>query len=194
MSDNAVGRRPKNADTTREKILVAAGRCFARRGYPYVTLGEIASAAGVTAALVNRYFGSKQHLFEMVVRRREGWNVPAEVAESNDPAVIAGTIVDLWRDIDAGAPGLALVRSVDLDKGALLREELTDRLHARWRPVVPEGPDAEARVRIMVGIVMGVGLFGMEALLGDDIDTLDDELAARLERRLAPVIAAALYE
>ena len=55
--------RPRNAAATREAILDSAIRNFARAGYDGVGVREIAGDAGVTAMLVNRYFGSKEQLF-----------------------------------------------------------------------------------------------------------------------------------
>ncbi|RZT36839.1 TetR/AcrR family transcriptional regulator [Cupriavidus agavae] len=51
---------------TRQAILVSARQAFTERGYD-VGVREIAENAGVTAMLVNRYFGSKEELFEEVV-------------------------------------------------------------------------------------------------------------------------------
>ena len=62
-------RRRRNAAATREAILEAATHRFATRGYEPAGVREIAADAGVTAALVNRYFGSKEALFAEVIRR-----------------------------------------------------------------------------------------------------------------------------
>src|ERR1700736_5453329 len=60
-------QRRRNADATRQAILESARLAFTRSGYDGVGVREIAQGAGVTAMLVNRYFGSKEHLFEEVV-------------------------------------------------------------------------------------------------------------------------------
>ncbi len=57
------GSRPRNAAHTRADILAAARRRFAAEGYERTTLRAIAADVGVDAALVIRYFGSKQDLF-----------------------------------------------------------------------------------------------------------------------------------
>jgi AcrR family transcriptional regulator len=59
--------RPRNAAITRAAILASARRAFVRAGYDGVGVREIAAGAGVTAMLVNRYFGSKEKLFAEVV-------------------------------------------------------------------------------------------------------------------------------
>lgn len=56
-------RRPRGAAATRCAILAAAKLEFCRRSYDHVGVRDIAARAGVNAALVNRYFGSKPKLF-----------------------------------------------------------------------------------------------------------------------------------
>jgi AcrR family transcriptional regulator len=62
-------RRKRDAVATRAAILEAATGRFATLGYESAGVREIAADAGVTAALVNRYFGSKEGLFAEVVER-----------------------------------------------------------------------------------------------------------------------------
>src|SRR5690349_1062529 len=59
--------RIRDAAATRAAILLSAVTAFTRHGYDGVGVREIAEAAGVTAMLVNRYFGSKENLFAEVV-------------------------------------------------------------------------------------------------------------------------------
>src|SRR5271169_6220433 len=58
--------RRRNAVATRAAILGSARLAFARAGYDGAGVREIARGAGVTAMLVNRYFGSKERLFAEV--------------------------------------------------------------------------------------------------------------------------------
>lgn len=60
----------RKADTalTRTKLLDAAAQLFADKGFQAVSIREIALAAGVNSALVNYHFGSKQALFEEIIR------------------------------------------------------------------------------------------------------------------------------
>ena len=59
--------RKRNAEDTRKAILASARRAFAEVGYDGAGLRGIAEAAGVTAMMVGRYFGSKEQLFAAVV-------------------------------------------------------------------------------------------------------------------------------
>ncbi len=66
---SASRRRRRDAAATREAILEAATRRFATQGYQAAGVREIAADAGVTGALVNRYFGSKERLFAEAIER-----------------------------------------------------------------------------------------------------------------------------
>ena len=61
--------RRRDAEATRKAILAAAKVHFARSGYEGAFLRDIAVDAGVDAALINRYFGSKEGLFAEVLKR-----------------------------------------------------------------------------------------------------------------------------
>jgi AcrR family transcriptional regulator len=67
-SKATTSKRPRNAAATREAILQSALIAFSRAGYDGVGLREIAGEAGVTAILVNRYFGSKEEMFAEAVK------------------------------------------------------------------------------------------------------------------------------
>jgi AcrR family transcriptional regulator len=62
--DTAVKRRRRNAAQTRQLLLEVARTRFARDGYATTTVRDVADAAGVNVALINRYFTSKEGLFE----------------------------------------------------------------------------------------------------------------------------------
>ena len=59
--------RRRDAARTRERILAAATEVFSTRDYTQARLADIAAAAGINQALVVRYFGSKDQLFETVL-------------------------------------------------------------------------------------------------------------------------------
>jgi AcrR family transcriptional regulator len=56
-------------DGVRERILDAAGRVFADRGYKSATIRQICQAAEVNVAAVNYYFGDKQKLYLDAVKQ-----------------------------------------------------------------------------------------------------------------------------
>ncbi|UNS98739.1 TetR/AcrR family transcriptional regulator [Streptomyces tubbatahanensis] len=85
-----VPRLPR--DEVRRRLLAAAERVFAERGYADSKLEDIARAAGFTKGAVYSNFGSKQELFGAILRERS----EAELAD-----VMAG--------LDAGADVAALI-------------------------------------------------------------------------------------
>lgn len=65
MATETTARPNKRGDAkvTRARILEIATTLFVERGYEDVGMREIAAKAGVTAAMINRYFGTKEALF-----------------------------------------------------------------------------------------------------------------------------------
>lgn len=60
--------RPKRP--TKDKLMDAAERLFARRGFHGTSVRDITGAAGVDLSLVNYHFGSKKELLAAVIERR----------------------------------------------------------------------------------------------------------------------------
>lgn len=56
-------------DDSRERLLDAAIKLFARHGYEPVTTGAIAREAGLTQSMVHYHFGSKHRLWEAAMHR-----------------------------------------------------------------------------------------------------------------------------
>ena len=81
--------RPRNASQTRADILSAARRRFATEGYEGTTLRAVAADVGVHAALVIRYFGSKQDLFAAAAE----FAIELPDLSSADPDDVAGLLL-----------------------------------------------------------------------------------------------------
>ena len=61
--------RRGSAAETKSAILEAARRLFAEQDIASVSIRDIASAAGVSHGLVQRYFGSREQMLEAIVRQ-----------------------------------------------------------------------------------------------------------------------------
>ncbi len=64
-----VARKRPGRSTNSERILDSAQELFAKHGPAAVTVRQVAEKAGVTHALVHKYFGSKDDLIKAVVDR-----------------------------------------------------------------------------------------------------------------------------
>lgn len=144
----------KDSQRTRQAILRAAQRVFSTRGYRDAGVREITALAGVSIALVNRYFGSKEKLFEEALADLLN---PATI--SNMPRERFGqAIVDLL----VGGIGLSevplpmiMLASGDPGARAITQRLLTDLVYhplAEWL-----GPE-EGRVRAARFMIVSAGL------------------------------------
>lgn len=65
-----VVRRPRLTGAQRQRVIVdAAAEVFAQRGYEGARLEEIASAAGVSKALIYEHFDGKRELYATIMRK-----------------------------------------------------------------------------------------------------------------------------
>jgi AcrR family transcriptional regulator len=69
MSERPPNTNPESAQT-RERLLDAAERLFAERGFRSASVREITTAASCNIASVNYHFGGKQNLYREVFLRR----------------------------------------------------------------------------------------------------------------------------
>jgi AcrR family transcriptional regulator len=65
----AAALRSERVERKRQRILDAAGQCFAASGYAKTTVEEIARSAGVSKALVYQHFRGKEEILEAVLER-----------------------------------------------------------------------------------------------------------------------------
>ena len=80
------GRPRAEEANQRERLLDAAGACFAADGVAATSQRSIALKAGVTPALLNYYFGSKQQLLDAFIAER----LTPIVGELRDRLIAAG--------------------------------------------------------------------------------------------------------
>jgi TetR/AcrR family transcriptional regulator len=69
-TDQAVshsGPKTRDADRSREAILISAEALFGERGFDAVSLNDIASAAGLSRGTPSYFFGSKAQLYKAVL-------------------------------------------------------------------------------------------------------------------------------
>jgi AcrR family transcriptional regulator len=153
--------RPAGSSDTRDRILSCARELFARNGIDRTSIRAVAAEAGVDAALVHHYFGTKQQLFAaaihlpidpmtVLVPMRE---VPVDELGFKLPAVL----LPIW-DSEMGAGLIATLRS--LIAGAdvsLARSFLQEIVTAEVAPRVDNPPGTGMiRAQFFASQLMGV--------------------------------------
>lgn len=159
-------RRKRCAERTQREILNAAAWRFARAGYASVTLKEIAADAGVTAALVVRYFGSKHDLFRAVVSDSSPARVDEVLVGTLDTLGhrLAGYTVGGWLNPEEVLAPIAALRSLDVeDAKSLLSSTLESRFTNPLAAVLP-GPSPQVRAKVIVSLMLAQLMFALGAL------------------------------
>ena len=171
-------------EATRRALLAGARRLFSERGYDHVGVREIAAAAGVNAALVNRYFGSKLGLFREAVA--EAFTVGDLLV--GDRATLGDRLARyLVRPRPSGFdPTLVLLRSAaSPEAGGVLRAALADDVAAPLAAWLG-GADAAERgglvVAVLFGFALGRDVAAVPALADGDRDALAGHLGDVLQR------------
>ena len=171
-------------EATRRALLDGARRLFSRSGYDHVGVREIAATAGVNAALVNRYFGSKLGLFEEAVA--DGFTVGDLLV--GDRATLGPRLARyLVRPRPDGFdPTLVVLRSAaSPEAGPVLRAALADGVAAPLAAWLG-GADARERAGLVVAVLFGFALgrdvVAVPALADGDRAALAGHLGAVLQR------------
>ncbi|SNQ45751.1 Transcriptional regulator [Frankia canadensis] len=177
----------------RGQILAVARERFRREGYESVTMRSLAAEAGVDAALISYYFGSKSGLFAAVLEFAISPADELAVLLRGDletlPARAIRRLAAAYDDPEIGAPLMLGIRAAiaDPELGTLLRagihhqlvERLTDRLG---------GADARYRAGLftsqMVGLIVSRYLLSAEPLASMPVDEIVRLLAPSLRTTL----------
>jgi AcrR family transcriptional regulator len=157
-----------SGERSRERILDAAERLLAERGYAAAGIAAISGASGLPASSIYWFFESKQDLTAAVVERSaDRWMTELTTsAEDGSPDPLASLLERAFAQSGGALPDflrLAILLSLELEDPAIL-----ERLRA-------------LRAR-------GVAL--IEAALAELLEPQGAPAARRLARRLAPLAAA----
>jgi AcrR family transcriptional regulator len=178
-------RRRGGAAATRAAMLEAARALFTDDGYDHVGVRDVAAAVGVDAALVIRYFGSKERLFAEAVAQGFDPGAYLEGERSGLGERLARSVLQKEKDERGGYdPLLALLRSAPNERAAaLLREGLDEQFMcplARWLG----GDAAEERAGLIAANLFGLAF--MRVVVKSDPLTAEDP--ERLVALVAPVL------
>jgi AcrR family transcriptional regulator len=154
----AQASRPRDAAASKDALLQAAGNLFGQHGFEATTIRKIGEQAGVDAALIARYFGSKADLYIAAVNAEDAEGAPSEYEGLEHIADVMLTLAD------QRGPGPVLQAIVRSDTSTEIREAALD--HVARRLVGPltaniraQGVDRpELRVQIAVSALVGISL------------------------------------
>jgi AcrR family transcriptional regulator len=148
--------RTRNAGQTRERILAAARMRFSMQSYENVGTRDVAADAGVDAALVNRYFGSKEGLFAEVLEG--GFRVEEHLSERMDQ-LGEHLVRQIFEDGGGDSSFDALRVLLRAAGNPSIAPMVSERFHAEF--VMPlakllRGRDPEARAALIASYVIGL--------------------------------------
>jgi AcrR family transcriptional regulator len=171
---------PPKTDTTRQRILRAAGQAFGERGYARATTRAIAQAASVNEVTLFRHFGTKQALFAAVI---EHFAAPAltsaiEAQLTGDyrqdllhmGRVVAHTLLerqDGVRLMLCEAGHFSEVRDVMARNPRLLRQTLARYLETQMERGLVRPLHAEAAAQLFWGMFFSYAI--SQGLLGETV-------------------------
>lgn len=154
--------RPRNAVATRQAILEAARERFTAHSFDDVGMRDVARDVGVDAALVSRYFGSKEDLFVEVLdscKKRSLMDGPRETfGERVARDVILGPD-EINDDGSVSFSGLLiLLRSIGSSKAMDIVQTTSNKNFFEPLTEWIGGRNAAGRARLVAGIIMGVSV------------------------------------
>ncbi|HEX8301351.1 TetR/AcrR family transcriptional regulator [Sphingomonas sp.] len=181
--------RTRNAASTRQAMLEAARRQFARESYENVGLREIAGEVGVDPALVCRYFGSKEALFREVLRSPDDGEFLSGATAETLPEYLAELLTEPRCEVSAEKVGWLLIvmhSAGSAQASQIVRDTLHEDVLAPLEQML-SGEAAELRAGLVLAVMLGtamVNTMGIESLHKSSDD--------RLREKLVEVLSAAV--
>jgi TetR/AcrR family transcriptional regulator len=144
--------RPRSADhdTKRRAILDRSAKLFAQNGYDRTAMAEVATACGVSKALLYHYYAGKDALlFDILsVHLQELLDAANAVSTSLPPRerlrTLVGALLDAYRDADAQ-------HKIQINEMSKLPQERREILIGMERELVAVFADAIAQVLPAIG-------------------------------------------
>ncbi|OBG32731.1 TetR family transcriptional regulator [Mycolicibacter heraklionensis] len=185
--------RPSGASDNRDKILTAARDLFARNGFANTSIRAVAAAAGVDAALVHHYHGTKQQLFAAAVELPiDPMTVLGPLRETPVEELgrtLPELLLPLW-DSQAGTGLIAALRSMLTGTEVpLARSFFRDIVIAELAPRIdePSGTGvlrAEFAASQLMGVVVARYIIGLEPIASLPAQQVVAMIAPTLQRYL----------
>lgn len=177
--------RRRDAASTKNAILCAARNLFARDSYENVGIREIASLAGADAALVSRYFGSKEELFSEVLSHGDRGADIIGTAPEGLPGRVADIMTDPEDEGKSMQDILIILHSANSPvAGPLVQNSIVERFHGPFAEAIG-GEHAMVRSQMFGAMLLGLSI--SQQISGDLADT--PEMREKVKARIAEIIA-----
>ncbi len=149
------------AEETRSRLIEAASRLFAQRGYDGVRIAEIAREAGLSSGAIYAHYSSKAELLLASLQARTEGEI-AGLVRSEMRADLLSTVVALGSNLDVPDPR---------DSGLLIEAMVASRRDTELRSLLAEG--MKGRELFLVDLI------GASQRDGDIDGNVPAEVAAR---------------
>ena len=190
--------RRRDAAATRERILASARKLFVKLGYDGVGVREIAAGAGVTAMMVNRYFGSKEALFAEVtgsVMQDRTLFTPEVLGAADLGAALTEAILEVTKP--GAPPSEALL--ILLHSASTIESDTSAKVEINWREWVRQGREAAieaaikgghtaARATILQALIVGLMVMRQRMRIPALVNTRSADLAGILTPMLRALV------
>lgn len=194
------GRPRGGSSDARERILAAAAAEFGARGYDGATMRAIAERAGVDAALLHHYFGTKSALFTATV------DVPVDPSQLIHGALdgdldgagerLVRLVVTTWDAPALRTRGVALIRAVIGSRrtSSLLIGFVSREIVHRIGDRLGGGAQAQHRAALVasqvIGLIVTRYVIELEPLASTSVDQVVADLGPTIQRYLTGDVTA----
>lgn len=196
----------RNSDRTRMKILKAARKILAEKGFRKIGVNAVAREAGIDKVLIYRYFGGFPGLLRELSRDRDFWpSVMDLLGDSYEKrrdlsirelsiAIIKGRLRELRKRPET----LEVLRWEQVERNALTMQLHRDREAQGWElfnllpgvDALPEGMDLPAIAALAIAGVTYLALRSKTADTFQGVDLHTPEGWARIERAVEDGVGA----
>lgn len=136
--DAEPAKKKRDPESSKRRILEAAQRAFARRGYDGARLREIAQQAGVHHALVHHYFGDKKGLFRAVMEHGFAETSTGSIRLFRESAAsedLLRSAVDYFVDrFSRNRDIISIIESAVRDEGSVAQRIVLETFHQQIDP------------------------------------------------------------
>ncbi len=178
----------KRSAQTRRRILEAARQRFAADGFERATIRAVAADAGIDAAMVMRYFGSKDALFAAAAAFDLRLPDLKTVGAGKRGRRLAHHFLGLWGGADAGGGLAILLRAAATNPAAAarMRAVFAEQVLPTVAAVAPDAPAVRAALVAsqILGMAFCRSVLQLPALATLADDTLVASLGHTLQRYL----------